>query len=246
MLLRILEPELMDTPEEALAYDAMDHREVNRRFVDDFLAAWGVDARPPDDAPEAPWIDLLDLGTGTGRIPIELCRRPDTDRIRVMAVDAAGSMLDQARLNIEIAGLMDRIVLDRVDAKQVRYEAERFDAVISNSLLHHLPEPGAALAEAVRLVKPGGALFFRDLLRPPDDAAVQRLVHQYAGDETAEQQKMFDDSLRAALSLSEVRDLVSALRFDPRQVRTTSDRHWTWFARRPAESSTDREREPHV
>jgi hypothetical protein len=40
MLSRVLEPEAMDTPAEARAYDAMDHSEVNRRFVDDVLAAW--------------------------------------------------------------------------------------------------------------------------------------------------------------------------------------------------------------
>jgi hypothetical protein len=39
MLQRVLEPEVMDTAEEAIDYDRMDHREVNRRFVDDFLHA---------------------------------------------------------------------------------------------------------------------------------------------------------------------------------------------------------------
>lgn len=63
MLARTLEPEVMDTPEEALAYDSMDHADVNRVFVDDFLAA----------DPEAG--EILDLGTGTALIPIELCRR---------------------------------------------------------------------------------------------------------------------------------------------------------------------------
>ena len=38
-LSRILEPEIMDSPEEAADYDSMDHAEVNRRFVDDLLAA---------------------------------------------------------------------------------------------------------------------------------------------------------------------------------------------------------------
>ena len=42
------------------------------------------------------------------------------------------------------------------------------------------------------------------------------------------QQKMFDDSLRAALSLEEIRELVQRLGLDPAQVTRTSDRHWTW------------------
>jgi hypothetical protein len=43
---------------------------------------------------------------------------------------------------------------------------------------------------------------------------------------------MFDASLRAALTLDEVRNLVTTLGFAPDTVRPTSDRHWTWAARR--------------
>jgi len=83
----------------------------------------------------------------------------------------------------------------------------------------------------VRVAAPGGVLFVRDLLRPEDDAAVTRLVAAYAGDANAHQQKMFGDSLRAALTLDEVRGLVAALGFPREGVRQTTDRHWTWVAR---------------
>ena len=43
---------------------------------------------------------------------------------------------------------------------------------------------------------------------------------------------MFADSLHAALTLDEVRALVAALGFDPAGVRQTTDRHWTWAARK--------------
>src|SRR5207253_1466615 len=74
-LSRILEPEVMDSAEEARDYDAMDHSAVNRVFVADFLAVWDG-ARP-----------ILDLGTGTAQIPIALCRQDS--RATVTAVDAA-------------------------------------------------------------------------------------------------------------------------------------------------------------
>ena len=77
-LSRILEPEVMDSPEEATDYDAMDHSAVNQTFVDDFLAVC--------PAPS----DTLDLGTGTAQIPITLCRAEPT--CRVLATDAAVSM----------------------------------------------------------------------------------------------------------------------------------------------------------
>jgi ubiquinone/menaquinone biosynthesis C-methylase UbiE len=140
-------------------------------------------------------------------------------------------MLTLGRDNVSRAGLDDRIRLERCDAKRLPHTTGAFGATISNSIVHHIPEPAEALAEMVRATAPGGVLFVRDLLRPADHAALRRLVEQYAGDANAHQQKMFGDSLHAALSLSEVRERVAALGFDPAGVLQTTDRHWTWSAR---------------
>jgi ubiquinone/menaquinone biosynthesis C-methylase UbiE len=219
MLTRVLEPEVMDTPEEALAYDAMDHSQVNRIFVDDLLAAFAARGLPAEG-------EMLDLGTGTALIPVELCRR--TADVRVMALDLSLSMLDLARLNVGAAGMQDRIRLVNEDAKALPYEDDRFAAVISNSIVHHIPQPAGVLAEAWRALRPGGLMFVRDLLRPPDDETVRRLVDTYAGGATDHQRQLFGDSLRAALSLEEIRGLVADLNSDPASVTQTSDRHWTW------------------
>jgi len=168
------------------------------------------------------------LGTGTAQIPIELCRRAPS--VRVMAIDLAIEMLQVAQFNVETAGLRERIQLDRVDAKALPYPAGMFAAVVSNSIVHHIPEPAGVLAEAVRVVRPGGLLFVRDLLRPPDDATVRHLVNTYAGEANDHQRAMFEASLRAALSLAEIRSLVGGLGFGPETVQATSDRHWTWSA----------------
>jgi ubiquinone/menaquinone biosynthesis C-methylase UbiE len=175
--------------------------------------------------------DVLDLGTGTARIPVELCQR--VRDCRVMAVDLAVSMLEIARYNVEIAGLRERIALAHVDAKQLPFPEGRFRIVMSNSIVHHIPEPYAVLREAVRVTAPEGCLFFRDLLRPASDEEVERLVQLYAGQENEHSQQMFGNSLRAALTLGEVRDLVNRLGFDPATVAQTSDRHWTWLAKLP-------------
>jgi len=82
-------------------------------------------------------------------------------------------------------------------------------------------------------VRPGGRLFFRDLMRPATDEQVEQLVQSHAGDENDHQRQMFDDSLRAALSLDEIRELVSRLGLDPATVDASSDRHWTWNTTRP-------------
>lgn len=215
---RILEPEVMDSMEEALAYDAMDHTEVNRQFVEDFVeAGWQGDY-------------VLDMGTGTALIPLELCQR--NDDVRIVAIDMSASMLDVARNNLELAMMMDRVVLDRVDANQLPYEDGEFDAVMSNSIVHHLPEPRTGLVAALRVLRPGGLIFLRDLMRPHSETQVQELVDMYAASESAHARQMFADSLRAALSLAEIREIVASLGFDPQTVQATSDRHWTWRARK--------------
>jgi len=219
MLPRVLEPEAMDSEWEANDYDAMDHRQVNGVFVSDFLKLWGGFGA------------ILDVGAGTVQIPLELCRQHST--ATVLAIDAAANMLKVAQRNVLAAGLDDRIRLQLCDAKHVPYADGSFLAVMSNSIVHHIPEPRAVVTEMVRVVRSGGLLFVRDLLRPDDDAAVRRLVAQYAGAANPHQQRMFDDSLRAALTLDEVRALILPLGFAADTVRATSDRHWTWSAYKP-------------
>jgi ubiquinone/menaquinone biosynthesis C-methylase UbiE len=227
MLPRTLEPEVMDTAEEARDYDAMDHGAVNRAFVADFLtfrAAQGVTNAPP--------VHILDIGTGTAQIPIEMCSR-DAD-CRVTAIDLAEEMLRVGRANVRRAGLDGRIRLERWDAKRMPCPAGSFDTVISNSIVHHIPEPGAVIAEMVRVVRPGGLLFVRDLLRPGDQATLQQLVDRHTPGANAHQKQMFADSLAAALTLAEVRALVAAHGFPGDRVNQTTDRHWTWQANKPA------------
>jgi ubiquinone/menaquinone biosynthesis C-methylase UbiE len=216
MLPRTLEPEVMDSPEDARDYDSMDHAAVNDLFVSDFRAVWNGDN------------PILDVGTGTAQIPIVLCRLAATARI--VAVDAADSMLAVGRENVARARLGDRLELKQADAKKLPFADAAFAAVISNSIVHHIPEPAAVLAEMVRVLRPGGRIFIRDLLRPEDSATLDRLVNQYAGGANDHQRTMFADSLRAALTLAEIRALAAGLGLDPADVRPTSDRHWTWSA----------------
>ncbi len=224
-LSRILETEVMDAPAEALDYDAMDHAAVNRVFVDDLLAAI---ASIPQSALRNPQWDILDLGTGTALIPIELCSR--FEQCRVMACDAAVSMLDQARYNLAAYNFNDRIQLRQVDAKALPFFETKFDVVMSNSIVHHIPDPISVLREAVRVARPGGLLFIRDLVRPATEAERQNLVETYAAGANDHQRQMFADSLHAALTLDEIRDLVASLGFARESVTQTSDRHWTWVA----------------
>ena len=70
--------------------------------------------------------------------------------------------------------------------------------------------------------------------RPADEATLLRLVDLHAAGANGHQREMFAASLRAALTLGEVRALVAGLGLDPAAVRQTTDRHWTWATRKPA------------
>lgn len=235
---RVLEPEVMDTAEEARDYDAMDHADVNRRFCDEFLSFAGGGGRPALGGIKPPRV--VDFGTGTAHIPVELCSR--VAGFDVVGIDLAEHMLALGRLNVRRAGLAERVRLERVDAKGTPYEDGAFGAAISNSIVHHIPDPTLCLAEMWRVTAPGGLFFVRDLHRPESQGEVDRLVTVYGGEAPADparivsyenQRELLRASLRAALTVAEVTATVAPLGIPASAVRMTSDRHWTLACVKP-------------
>ena len=219
-LQRILEPEVMDTLEEAFEYDSMDHSQVNEVFCNDFFAA-----RNLKDG-----VQILDVGTGTAQIPIVMCKR--NTGLKITAIDLAESMLTLGNKNIQTARLEDSITLDQVDSKKMPYSDESFDQVISNSIIHHIPNPLECFKEMIRVTKKDGLLFIRDLLRPFSIVELHNIVNLHAGDATPKQKQLFTDSLHASLSLAEVREMVKLFGFEAFTVIQSSNRHWTFTARK--------------
>jgi SAM-dependent methyltransferase len=222
MLPRVLEPEVMDTEEEARDYDAMEHGEVNRSFASDFFAFASSPRR------------LLDVGTGTALIPLELCRQ--NAEVHVTGVDLASHMLALARENVQRSPAAARIELTLVDAKSLPFADASFEAVLSNSIVHHIPDPAVAFREMLRVAS--RALFVRDLLRPADEDELARLLRLHGGGTpgTAQQRRqvaLFEASLRAALTMDEVRAMVAPLGIPESAVQRTSDRHFTLAFSRP-------------
>jgi SAM-dependent methyltransferase len=232
---RTLEAEEMDTEQEALDYDAMDHHDVNERFCADLIAAL------PNVEPEHVQ-QMCDLGTGTARIPIVLCKRLLT--CNVFALDLSHAMIRVATRNIHAAGLRERVFAQVDDAKRIASLTGglRLDAVFSNSVVHHIPEPATFLAEAYAHVGKGGVLFVRDLVRPETPEEATRLANLYspcrhdadrsrASEDqrasTERQWALLHASLHAALTVAEVQALVAPLGIPASAVTQTSDRHWT-------------------
>jgi ubiquinone/menaquinone biosynthesis C-methylase UbiE len=177
---------------------------------------------------------VLDVGTGTARIPLLIAQR--LPAIKIVAVDLSAEMLKLAAAHLQAAALEGRITLHLADAKNLPFPDATFDAVISNSIVHHIPEPITVLREIARVAKPGAALLIRDLLRPATPEAADALVARYAGKESPRQQKLFRDSLGAALTLEEITSAAQAAGLTGVTIAQTSDRHWT-LTRLPSPSA---------
>ncbi len=210
---RVTEPEVMDSLEDALEYDAMDFWDVNTAF-----AERAIELGPPQGL-------ILDAGTGTARIPILICQR--CPQWQIIGIDLAQSMLGVGQTNVEQAGLQQQIKLEWVDAKQLPYPDAHFDMVVSNSLIHHLPNPLPFLTQLRRVLKPQGAIFLRDLMRPDSIEILEAIVEREAGDCNDYQKGLFRDSLHAAFTLDEVNELLQQAGLAGVKVYPSSDRHWT-------------------
>jgi len=217
MLERVLESEVMDTWEDAVEYDSMDFTGVNMAFAERAL-----ELGPPEGI-------ILDAGTGTARIPIIMAQRRPT--LRIWAIDLSENMLKIGNKNVDEAGLDQYIQLRKADAKSLPYPDDYCDMVISNSIVHHLPDPLPFLKEVNRITKPNGGIFLRDLIRPPDERVPEELTEKYAGECTEYQKKLYRDSLRASFTIREMEELIKQSGMRGLTVLPSSDRHWS--AERP-------------
>ncbi len=211
---RVLEPEVMDDREQAIAYARADFSAVNQGFVDRFRTTF----------PACTSGRVADLGCGPADIPIRLLQALPT--VHVTAVDASAAMLAPARHAIAVAGLRDRIGLVQARLPDLPLRTGVFDAIVSNSLLHHLPDPSVFWREVRRLGHSGTAILVMDLFRPDSVAQAQALVNNAAATEPAVLRRDFLHSLLAAFRPAEVAAQLHAAGLGHLAPQIVSERHW--------------------
>jgi len=203
----------MDEEEQCLAYAQADFEEENQGFVDRFREYF----------PDLTAGHVLDLGCGPGDIPIRFVRA--LSGCRVTGVDASPAMIRLAEEAVRKAGCVDRITL-RCERLQSLALSEPADAAISNSLLHHLPNPLQFWYGLKKLVKPGSYVLVMDLLRPESPEEAQAIVDCYAADEPAILRRDFYNSLLAAFTEDEVAAQLAELNLSRLLIDVVDDRHW--------------------
>ena len=210
---RLLEREIMDGEEQVRAYAQADFSKENQWFVDYFLEVF------PDFREGL----VLDLGCGPADIPIRLVRACPS--FSLMAVDASGPMINLAQAAVDEAKVGDHVAVVCQRFQDIQQQ-EPADAIISNSLVHHVPNPFQFWYALKKLAKPGSPVLIMDLLRPETLDEAQALVDQYAADEPEQLRQDFFNSLQAAFTEDEVASHLAELNLSRLLIDVPDDRHW--------------------
>jgi arsenite methyltransferase len=121
-----------------------------------------------------PEMVVADIGTGTGFMAAGLAPLVR----QVIAVDGSPAMLEAARRNL--AGVSN-VTFRLADGAALPFENGSLDAVFANMVLHHCPDPAAAIAEMVRVLRPGGRLVITDMDKHDNEWMHKEMADEWLG-----------------------------------------------------------------
>jgi ubiquinone/menaquinone biosynthesis C-methylase UbiE len=203
--------------DEAAEYDAMDFGATDELFVQ--RAAHLAQ----------PGRLLVDVGCGNAKIPLDIASR--APYAKICAVEMSQEMLAVAARNRAKGDAAAQAMhFIRCDAKQLPFMTGSVDLIVSNSLIHHIPDPSFVFREIARVLKdPGSAprILIRDLVRPESETQLRAIAEKYSAAWTPLQRRLYVDSLHAALSLDEVRAHARDAGLRGIRVEQSTDRHWS-------------------
>lgn len=123
-----------------------------------------------------PPLEVCDFGCGTGVLSLAIARWAK----QVWAIDQSAEALAQARARAEREGVSN-ITFLREDLHQLSLPDGQRDLVVISQSLHHVESPAAVLAEAHRLLRPGGRLVLLELMPHREEWVRERLGHRHLG-----------------------------------------------------------------
>jgi SAM-dependent methyltransferase len=215
---RIPEPELMDDPEQALAYAQADFSATHGARVEMFRSLM------PRHKLSGP---VLDLGCGAGDVLFRFARAyPEA---HFVGIDGSRPMLALAQSAIDAEpALHDRVRVRYGIIPECQLPQEPWRLIMSHSLLHQLHQPQVlwqTLRECADSADGGCAVFVADLRRPASEVEARRMVQSMSKDEPEILQRDFFNSLCAAFTPGEVREQLAAEGLTQLQVHTHDPFH---------------------
>lgn len=203
----------MDDTEQAKAYAEADFSESHEAFVRHFKSCF----------PEFTKGEVLDLGCGAADVIIRFARA--FPGARITGIDGAQAMLDIGTADILQKGFANRIRLKKCVLPDKIISEKKFDAVTSNSLLHHLTNPLVLWRTVQQCARPNAPVLIMDLFRPDSARAAEDLVLKYAPGAPPVLKRDFYNSLLAAYSVEEIRQQLQQSGLHHYHIETVSDRH---------------------
>jgi len=162
----------------------------------------------------------LDVGTGTGRLAIELAKaRPD---LHITGVDISADMLSVAWQNAALSDFSARIEFRPAPAVTLPFPDGHFALVTSNASLHLWTDPVAVLGEIARVTATGGYCLVRDNLRLAALDPFLRLVGMVLGMDRA-QRRLWLQAIRASYTPGEVKAILSSSALKDARVSVAPD-----------------------
>jgi len=217
---RIVEPELMDTAEQAQAYAAADFESAHAMYPRLFAKKF---PRRPKQAL------ALDLGCGPCDVVIRFAKANPAYTFH--AVDGSTAMLRQAKKFVAKHALSRRIKLVEGFIPGAPIPARSYDVILSSSFLHHLHDPQVLWQTVRERTKPGTIVFVCDLRRPATKAKAREFVRKYAGSDAEVLKVDFYNSLLAAFTRVEIRKQLKQAGLSGLKVETISNRHLLVYGR---------------
>ena len=218
---RTSEPELMDDVQQVQAYASADFTASDQASVARILALLAEGAGPGDR------LRIVDLGCGPGNLTVPLAER--LPKAEVVGIDGSRPMLAAAQQRA--SGGRPRFRL--MQLQDLPPDLGRFDLLVSNSLLHHLHDPGLLWRTVLRLAAPGALVVVKDLRRPATPAEVDDLVLRHAAGAPPVLQRDYRASLHAAFRPEEVRQQLQRSGLMTLQVQPLEDRYLEVWGRLP-------------
>ena len=144
-----------------------------------------------------PELEIADLGCGEGYLTIEASRFAK----RVIAVDRSGAVLDRARESAKRRGIRN-VDWKRGEIEDLPIQDASVDVALLSQALHHAGDPAKALAEAVRIVRPGGRVLLLELRRHEEHWVTERLGDKWLGFEDDELKRLLETAGLSGVKVS--------------------------------------------
>ena len=163
---------------------------------------------------------VLDIGTGSGRLAIELAKAKGCD-FRISALDISANMLTKARENARRAGIEERIEFVLGTASELPFTDRSFDLIMSYASLHHWFYPVTVFNEAQRVVKENGSIVIRDNKRVYGNPLWEAFIWSISRFMNKRHRDNWPKAILASYTIPEIKDVLKESKL--KEYRVSSD-----------------------